>query len=149
VYTGIGALCWLPDIPRWARVVASLLAPGGFLYVTDGHPFALVLDYETGTTVETDYFDTSGQVADFPHTYTDGDASLEHSTSVQFQHPIGEIVTALIEAGLAIEFLHEQDFSLWRTFRSLRLSPGSAGFRSEPGHPRVPLLFSLRAARSS
>jgi SAM-dependent methyltransferase len=147
VYTGIGALCWLPDIARWARVAASLLAPGGFLYVTDGHPFALVLDFETGTTVETDYFDTSGQVAELAHTYTDGDTPLEHTTSVQFQHPIGEIVTALIDAGLRIEFLHEQDFSLWRMFRPL--SPDGLGYRPEPGRPRVPLLFSLRAARPS
>ena len=44
VYTGIGALVWLPDIPRWARVAAELLAPGGFLYLVEGHPFAQVLD---------------------------------------------------------------------------------------------------------
>ena len=149
VYTGIGALCWLPDIPRWAEVVASLIATGGFLYLTDGHPFALILDFETGSTVESDYFDTTGQVEDLQYTYTDGDAAIEHATSVQFQHPLGEIVTALIAAGLRIEFLHEQDFSLWRTFRTLRPSPGSAAFRPEPGKPRVPLLFSLRAARSS
>ena len=29
VYASIGVLCWLPDITQWARVVASLLKPGG------------------------------------------------------------------------------------------------------------------------
>ncbi|MGH8882387.1 MAG: class I SAM-dependent methyltransferase, partial [Stackebrandtia sp.] len=35
VYTGIGALCWLPDMTRWAETVASLLKPGGFLYLAE------------------------------------------------------------------------------------------------------------------
>ena len=38
VYTGIGALCWLPDIRRWAQTVAGLLRPGGRLFVREGHP---------------------------------------------------------------------------------------------------------------
>lgn len=35
VYTGMGALCWLPDLTRWAQVAASLVAPGGFLYLAE------------------------------------------------------------------------------------------------------------------
>ena len=38
VYTGVGALCWLPDIEQWARVVAGLLRPGGRLHIREGHP---------------------------------------------------------------------------------------------------------------
>ena len=38
VYTGIGALCWLPDVRRWADVVAGLLRPGGRLFMREGHP---------------------------------------------------------------------------------------------------------------
>jgi SAM-dependent methyltransferase len=38
VFTGIGALCWLPDVRRWAAVVADLLAPGGRLFIREGHP---------------------------------------------------------------------------------------------------------------
>src|SRR5205807_1581296 len=38
VFTGIGALCWLPDVRRWAGVVASLLRPGGRLFLREGHP---------------------------------------------------------------------------------------------------------------
>src|SRR5450631_1019335 len=77
VFTGIGALCWLPDIRRWANVVASLLRPGGRLFLREGHPMLwsladprpdglLVVEYpyfeqrepmiwdEGGTYVETD-----------------------------------------------------------------------------------------------
>src|ERR1700731_3495424 len=38
LYTGIGAICWLPRIERWAQVVADLLAPGGRLFMREGHP---------------------------------------------------------------------------------------------------------------
>jgi SAM-dependent methyltransferase len=40
VYVTWGALCWLPDIPRWARIVAHFLRPGGTLYHAEGHPAA-------------------------------------------------------------------------------------------------------------
>ena len=46
VYTGIGALCWLPDIRRWAAVVAELLRPGGRLFIREGHPMLWALDDE-------------------------------------------------------------------------------------------------------
>jgi SAM-dependent methyltransferase len=147
VYTGIGALYWLPDIPRWAQVAASLVKPGGFLYLVEGHPVSLMLDYETGTTVEQDYFDTGGQVYDDSHTYTGDDAVIEHGRNVQFAHPIGEVVTALAAAGLRIEFLHEQDFALFGAFRALEERNGE--FRVPAGQPRVPLMYSLRASRPS
>jgi SAM-dependent methyltransferase len=38
VFTGIGSLCWLPSISRWAATVASLLKPGGRLFIREGHP---------------------------------------------------------------------------------------------------------------
>ena len=41
VYSTWGTICWLPDIARWAKVVAEMLAPGGFLYLLEGHPFAI------------------------------------------------------------------------------------------------------------
>ena len=53
VYTGIGALCWLPDIRRWARTVATLLRPGGRLFMREGHPmlWALSVDMKAWSTV--------------------------------------------------------------------------------------------------
>ena len=38
VYTGKGALIWLPDLGRWADEVARLLRPGGHLFVYEAHP---------------------------------------------------------------------------------------------------------------
>jgi SAM-dependent methyltransferase len=145
VYTGVGALVWLPSVTRWASVVASLLAPGGFLYLVEGHPFVQVLEEtEAGSlAVSYDYFDSSPQVEDYPFTYTDG-PELTQQRSVQFQHSLGSIVTALSEAGLRIEFLHEFEYETFQRFPGLEAG-ASGSYRVPAGRPRVPMQFSLRA----
>jgi SAM-dependent methyltransferase len=146
VYTGVGALVWLPDMTRWARAVAALLRPGGFLYLAEFHPFADVLDDETGATVTHDYFQRGPHVWDEPYTYTDG-AALAHTRTMQFRHGLGEIVTALAAAGLRLEFLHEHDHTLFRRYGTL--VAGDGGYRLPYGAPRLPLMFSLRASAGS
>jgi SAM-dependent methyltransferase len=146
VYTGIGALVWLPDVFEWARVVAGLLAPGGFVYLAEGHPFARILDSAApGLVVARDYFDATPEVEDYPYTYTDGPA-LSHPRQVEFQHGLGEIVTSLAKAGLRIDFVHEHDFEAFERFESLQRQEDGM-YRFPPGQPRVPMMFSLRASR--
>ncbi|NKZ08229.1 class I SAM-dependent methyltransferase [Actinomadura latina] len=149
VYTGLGALCWLPDIGRWAEVVASLLRPGGFLYLAEFHPFADTLDDEEGHTVAYDYFAEGPQIWDEPDagSYADPQASVQHTRSIEFVHGLGEVVTALAAAGLRIDFLHEHDYTLWQRFSVLERD-GTA-YRPPEGRPRVPLMYSLRAAKPS
>ncbi|MGL6183716.1 MAG: class I SAM-dependent methyltransferase, partial [Aestuariivirga sp.] len=47
VYVTWGAIGWLPDIRRWAKVVFALLKPGGRLYLLEGHPSLMTLDEKT------------------------------------------------------------------------------------------------------
>lgn len=144
VYTGIGALCWLPDIGRWARTVADLIAPGGCLYLVEFHPVTDMFDRD-GQTVRLDYFNGEAQVWDGEFTYTDG-AKLENATVThQFAHPLGEIVSSLIAAGLRLEFLHEFDFSMFQRFEELEEHDGRFVFPAD--RPRMPLLYSLRASK--
>lgn len=144
VYTGLGALVWLPDLTRWAEIVAGLLREGGALYLVEFHPVTDMLG-EDGRTVDQDYFAEEPRREDYERSYTDGPA-LEKTVSVQFFHPLGEIVSALTGAGLTIEFLHEHPFTLFRRFPVLEeREPGIFGF--PPGHPRVPLMFSVLARR--
>src|SRR5262247_2913851 len=44
VFTSHGVLGWLPDLDRWAQVVAHFLSAGGIFYVVDAHPVALCFD---------------------------------------------------------------------------------------------------------
>ena len=70
VYTGLGALNWLPDVERWARVMASLVAPGGRFYLAEFHPFSAVFA-EDALTVKYPYFHTEPFMWDEPGTYAD------------------------------------------------------------------------------
>ncbi|MDN3294425.1 methyltransferase domain-containing protein [Streptomyces ficellus] len=146
VYTGVGALNWLPDVRRWAETAASLVAPGGFLYLAEFHPLTDILDDETGSRIAYDYFSRDAWVDETPGTYADVDAATVHNRSVEWQHPIGEVVSALIAAGLRIEFLHEHDVSLFARFKALvRHEDGYYRFAAD--RPRIPLMYSLRARK--
>jgi len=145
VYTGIGALCWLPDIERWAEVASSLVAPGGFLYLAEFHPLCNVLDWDTGTRIERDYLGGEAIVDESHGTYTDGPSDTVNNRSFQFTHPIGAVVSALAANGLRLEFLHEFDWTLFQQFVSLE--KGERGFRQPEGTPRAPLMYSIRASR--
>ncbi|MFI7103954.1 class I SAM-dependent methyltransferase [Streptomyces sp. NPDC050161] len=146
VYTGIGALNWLPDIVRWAETAASLVAPGGFLYLAEFHPLCDALDEETGSRLTYDYFSRDAWVEETPGTYTDFDAPTVNNRSVEWQHPLGDVVSAVAAAGLRIDFLHEHDMTMFQRFAALQR--GDDGFYRPPSdRPRMPLMYSLKATR--
>jgi SAM-dependent methyltransferase len=113
VYTGVGALCWLPSIGPWADVVAQLLRPGGRLFIREFHPMLwavgdprpdrlLVLEYP--------YFERDEPlVFDEPGTYVDTSETFQHSVTHEWNHGLGEIVTALLDRGLELTMLLEHD----------------------------------------
>ena len=158
VYTGIGALCWLPDIRRWARVVAKLLKPGGFLYVYEGHPMLWAMDseredHELG--VKFPYFENerpNSWVEDT--TYVDG-PPLKNQQSFDWNHGLGEIVTALIDAGLRIDFLHEHREVVWQALPWMIRTDGDSNAKGyvrrtawqlpAEQRDRCPLMYSLKA----
>ncbi|MFI6419600.1 class I SAM-dependent methyltransferase [Streptomyces sp. NPDC050842] len=146
VYTGCGALNWLPDIERWAETAASLVAPGGFLYVAEFHPLTDSLDDETGSRIVNDYFVREPWVDTTPGTYADLDADTVHNRSVEWVHPVGEVVTALARAGLRIESLREHDASLYPRYGALQRHEDGY-YRFPADRPRIPLMYSIKATR--
>jgi SAM-dependent methyltransferase len=115
VYTGVGALCWLPSVSRWAAVVAQLLRPGGRLFIREGHPMLWALDDTADqATLRYPYFEHDEPlVFDEPKTYADPDAVLANSVTHSWNHGIGEIVTAVLGAGLRLTQLVEHDSVPW------------------------------------
>lgn len=146
VFTGAGALNWLPDLRRWAETAAALVAPGGFLYLAEFHPFTDCLDDETGSRIAYDYFDRDPWVDDEPGTYADLGARTVHNRGVEWQHPLGEVVSSLAAAGLRIDFLHEHDLTLFARFGALRREENGI-HRFPADRPRVPLMYSVKAVR--
>lgn len=148
VYTGLGALNWLPDLTRWAEVVASLLEPGGFLYLSEFHPLTWVLADED-LSVERDYFhEAEGVEFDEPGTYADLSARTSHNATHEWAHSLAEVVGALLDAGLRLELFNEHDFTLFQRWPFLIADQAlDAGivYRLPDGTPRLPLMYSLRA----
>jgi SAM-dependent methyltransferase len=146
VYTSFGALNWLPDITRWASVVATLLAPAGFLYLAEFHPFSFALDDETGTTVTHDYFEEGPEASGGPGTYADEAATTVHNATVEWRHRLSTVVSAIAGSGLRIEFLHEHDHTFYLQHQSLQRHDGDI-YRHPEGAPRIPLTYSVRAEK--
>lgn len=145
-----GALAWLPDLQGWARVVAHFLKPGGFLYLAEGHPAALVFDDASPTPDGlpgrfVPYFQREPFMSDDGRDYADEHARLRNRRTYEWAYPLGLVVTSLIEAGLTLDWLHEHDRVPWRMFAEL--VPAEGGLYRWPDKPWLPLAFSLKARR--
>jgi SAM-dependent methyltransferase len=149
VYSSWGAICWLHDIRRWTEIVAESLAPGGFLYLADGHPFALMLD-QTDRRLYCQFPWRSAPdepiVEDSAKTYTGDETVLTHTKSYAWNHAFSDILCGLIDHGLRLDFLHEHEGVPWLMFP--QMVEGADGmFRLPDRSARVPLAFSLRASK--
>jgi SAM-dependent methyltransferase len=117
VFTGIGALGWLPGIRRWADVVAGLLRPGGRLFIREGHPMLWSLDdtrEDNLIVVDYPYFEREEPLVwDEGGTYVQTDAVFTHNKTHEWNHGLGEIVTALLDAEMSLTSLAEHDSVPW------------------------------------
>ena len=153
VYTSAGVLGWLPDITRWAEVVAHFVRPGGRFYITEIHPVAEVFENEGVEPGELrltyPYWEHAEPLA-FPvqGTYADRAATVAAPMEYGWDHGLGEIVNALIGAGLRIDSLREYPFVLW-PIDFLTKSPDGT-YRLPPGTPgELPLFFSILASKAA
>lgn len=143
VYTGNGALMWLPDIDRWARAVAALLRPGGRLYLAEFHPLTDVLDDETGTSAVRDYFARGARTYESPGSYADWTAETAHNIATEWHHGLGDVLTAIAAAGLRIEFVREHGTIPFQRYGAL--VPRGDRFGYPERSPKLPLMYSLAA----
>ena len=151
VYTSNGVLGWLPDIRRWATVVAHFVRPGGRFYVNEIHPVMQAFEPDGVGPGELrlafPYWEHPEPLA-FPvqGSYADPSADIRDRTEYGWDHSLGEIVSALIDAGLQLTWLREHPFLNWKLDflveapdGTWRLPPGSQG--------ELPLSFSLLATK--
>jgi SAM-dependent methyltransferase len=151
VYTGIGALGWLPDIARWARVVAGLLRPGGRLFIREGHPMLWALDDPRPDgllAVEYPYFERAEpMVFDEGGTYVETDVVFTHNRTHEWNHGLGEIVTALMNAGMGLTGLVEHDSVPWDALPGQMERIGGGEWRLADRPWRLPHTYTLQAVK--
>jgi SAM-dependent methyltransferase len=153
VFTSHGVLAWLPDLDRWAEVIAHFLAPDGIFYIVEAHPVLQIFDDrrpEPDLRLLYPYFHGPEPVREeTTGCYSAPDATF---TSVQhfWLHTLADVIGALLRAGLRIESFAEYPFLSWRFFPWMER--GADGWWRLPDDPRLtagrdslPLMFSLRA----
>ncbi|MFF1808113.1 class I SAM-dependent methyltransferase [Streptomyces sp. NPDC058251] len=153
IYTGKGALCYLPDLERWAAVIARLLRPEGRLYIAEFHPLLNSLGPKAAEgegeelLLRHDYLGGRDAVhRDATYTYTDGPAVRGATDSYEWMHGLDNVINALIGADLRIRRLRESDELPWPRWPQMTRTP-SGWWRLPQNEPRIPLLYGLLASR--
>jgi SAM-dependent methyltransferase len=160
VFHSYGAYGWLSDLDAFYAGVAALLAPGGRYVLVDFHPLAVILDEEWRLCepysthgeplacegVEDYVGEMGASLAPSGFVASDGEFVNPHATQ-QFPWGVGEIVTAIVKAGLRIEEVREWPYTNgWRPIEGMRPLPGNR-FTVAEGMPELPLMLGIVASR--
>ncbi|WP_217614274.1 bifunctional 2-polyprenyl-6-hydroxyphenol methylase/3-demethylubiquinol 3-O-methyltransferase UbiG [Cellulomonas sp. GbtcB1] len=149
VYTGIGALCWLPDLDAWARTVAGLLRPGGTFYVREAHPVLYALDAgrtDGALVLAQPYFGGAPRHHRHASTYAGGAVPEDARDTYEWQHGLAEVVQALLGAGLRLVAIAEHRTIPWRALPGM-VPTGDGSWALPEDGDRLPLTFALTATK--
>ena len=151
VYVSVGALCWLPDVQRWARVVSALLKPGGRLFMRECHPVLwsladaradqiLAIEYPYFERPEPTVFTEGG-------TYVETDTTFSATVTHEWNHGLGEIVSALFAADMRLTALVEHETAPWNALPGMTEETDGEWRLSDRPY-RLPQTFTLQAAKA-
>lgn len=121
VFTSYGVLAWLPNLDKWAKVIADSLKPNGVFYIVEFHPSLLIYDLEQteNLKIKYDYFHNSTPDEEIiSSTYAEDNANLQHQ-EFTWSHSMSEIITPLLKLGLVLEQFNEYPYSTWDCFPNL------------------------------
>lgn len=144
VFSSYGTIGWLPDLNKWANVIASKLKHGGEFVFAEFHPVVWMFDYDFKF-IEYSYFNVTPIIEMTEGTYAEKSAPLKNN-SVSWNHPLADVLTALINAGLQITHFKEFDFSPYNCFNGMvEIEPGKFQVKGLEG--KFPLVYALKATK--
>jgi SAM-dependent methyltransferase len=144
VFTSYGVVGWLPDLNKWAKVIAHFLKPGGRFIMAEFHPVVWMFDDEFEE-VGYSYFNTGAIVETESGTYADREASLQEEY-VMWNHGFAEVFTSLLKNGLQIESLQEFDYSPYNCFKhTIEIAPKR--YRITHMEDKLPMVYTLSATK--
>ena len=152
VYTSRGVIGWLPDIRRWAAVVARFTAPGGIFFINEIHPVAQAFENEGVAPGELrlayPYWEHRDPLTfEVKGSYADPDADTTGLREHGWDHGLGELVTGLIDAGLRIESLVEHPYLEWAADFLVERPGTRRWYLPDTVEGEMPLMFSLLARK--
>lgn len=122
VYTGKGSLPWIMDLDAWAASVRSLLKPGGYVYIFEGHPLDNVWDRESESLRLRE--DGAGYFDSEPRENPGFPASALRRIQPESPRPVmrerswrpDQVMAALANEGLQHEMYREHSALFWDQF---------------------------------
>lgn len=144
VYTSYGAINWLDDLNKWARIISQYLTPGGFFYMVEFHPFIYSLN--DNSEIEDSYFKTDALESIVEQSYTDNSKVQKELKHIEWHHSLSEVVNALIKSGLSIEFLNEFPYQVYDCFSNLKELEKGKWINSKHGQ-KIPHMYSIKAGK--
>ncbi|NNF02681.1 MAG: class I SAM-dependent methyltransferase [Bacteroidia bacterium] len=144
VYTSYGTIGWLPDLDKWATIVASRLKPGGKFIFSEFHPVVWMFDYEFEK-VAYNYFKDQAIIEEETGTYSNPNHP-ESFTTASWNHSISEVLTALLNVGLKIEEFKEYDYSPYDCFKGTKKLE-EMKYVIEKHEGKLPMVYSIVATK--
>lgn len=163
VFCSYGALCWLPDLDRWACGVENVLVPGGQLVNVEFHPVSMAFNERLELTYPyfgegkplvwpngiEDYVAKAGPAL-APSGFTEGVKNFKNPhPAYEFQWDIGSIIGAILKAKLKLERYDEYPYANGaKLFDDMRETSGQRMYL--PEHvPSLPLMYGLSARKQN
>jgi SAM-dependent methyltransferase len=150
VYVNVGALNWLPDLAPWGRIIAHYLKPGGTFYMREIHPMSQLFEPTTDSTgldLKYSYFRADEPLRfDVEGSYA-GPAPGFQGVEYSWNHSLSEILGALLDAGLQLQFLHEFPFTDFSAQFPGMMQDPSGWWRATGPAAHLPLMYTLQAQK--
>jgi len=144
VYTSYGTIGWLPDLNKWAAVVAQCLKPGGTFLIIDFHPVLWMLDNEMKM-LQYPYFNVDPIIETNLGSYADRNAVIK-TTNIGWNHSLSDIITALIDNGLKLEKFSEFDYSNYNCFKNtVQIDNGKYQIKNLQGV--LPMMYAIKCSK--
>ena len=144
VFTSYGTIGWLPELNKWANVISHFLKPQGKFIMADFHPVVWMYD-NNFKSVFYSYFNVEPIIEEETGTYADKKSALSAKT-ISWNHPISEILNALIASGLEINCFNEYDYSPYNCFNETEeFEPNK--FRIKKYENKIPMVYAIKATK--
>lgn len=144
VFTSYGTIGWLPDLDKWAKIVAKYLKPGGKFVFVEFHPVVWMFD-DDFEKIAYHYFNKEVIIETEKGSYADKTADLTQEY-VMWNHSMSDVVNNLIKNGLEINSLDEFDYSPYNCFnKTEEFKPNK--FRIKHLNNKIPMVFAIVATK--
>jgi len=145
VYTSYGAINWLNDLDKWAKIISRFLKPNGIFYMVEFHPFIYTLN--DNSEIFNSYFKSQALETVVEKSYTDkSEVSNKNLKHIEWHHSLSEVLNSLIKNGLKIEFLNEFPYQVYNCFPNLT-EKGKGKWVSEKYGDKIPYMYSVKARK--